>query len=111
MAVSSLSAHSTLRALKSWAAHFGTPRVAESGWGVHFTATSDKMFCGLWDLQWSYHLAKNPTATGYIERFNRWFKRRIKISRNTREFSIVPGRGLLYAKSETDFKKIVLIRW
>lgn len=71
MAASSPSAHSRVRALKLWAAHFGAPRVAESDWGIHFTATSVKMLRDLWDLQWNYHLANNLTVTGYRERLNR----------------------------------------
>lgn len=49
MATSSPSAHSKVRALKSWAAHFGAPRVAESDQGIHFTATSVKMLCGTYN--------------------------------------------------------------
>ena len=51
----------------------------ESKQGTDFIASSVKKPCDLWNLEWNYHQASNPTAAGYLERFNGLLKRELPL--------------------------------
>lgn len=61
---------STIFALIRWCSAYGLPTIIESDQGSHFTGSSVQKWALDWDIMWNFHIAYNPTASGFVERFN-----------------------------------------
>lgn len=77
LACSNSTTKATQKAIFKWATTFGMPKIIKSDQGSHFTARAIKHFAEKCDIQWSYYLLYNPTASGNIERFNGLLKREL----------------------------------
>lgn len=68
----------TIFALWNWVSHFGTPIIIESDQGTHFTGAQVQKLALELDIQWNFHLSYNPTASGFVERFNGLLKQKLE---------------------------------
>lgn len=75
--------NTSIIAVLQWCATFGTPVIISSDQGTHFTGRNIQAIAEELGIQWDFHLAYNPTASGSIEKFNGLLKCRLDILKDT----------------------------
>lgn len=66
-----------------WIANYGTLQIIQSDQGTHFTGKLTQKLARIYDIQWEFHHAYNPTAARAIERLNGLLK--LKLTQYNKE--------------------------